>query len=278
MIKLREHILQAGLQDQLLLPEAGLIQIAEQDQETATQEDIQEAAMDRGQLKGEPGVAAENILIHRQVEHTHHQAGHIRLQPGVTLHLLGAEAVPEERQAEEAAQVAAEAEEGNKMKKCFLTTAFLTLLGMGLTGCYTVIWNPSENNFPTKEDTNNENGYYSNEYYGPYADFYGSPWWYNVTPPGYIDKSNPVDKESGTIIRDAGGRGQQTRGLWNIITAEPPARTSPRTTDVTKSSTNVNSNTGSTTSTRIESSRSSQSSTNTRNDNGSRNTDTGRKR
>jgi len=165
------------------------------------------------------------------------------------------------------------------MKKYFLTTA-LSVLTFTLTGCYTIMWNPSENNFPTEENSNYENGFYAIEYYGDYSDFYGSPWWYNITPPGYIYNNDQIIND-GTVIRNLGGRGERTRVDWNILTTNPATKnSSTQTRDLSRSNVNTstNSNTSSNTSTRSESNRSSQSSTNSRNDNGSRNTDNGRGR
>lgn len=156
------------------------------------------------------------------------------------------------------------------MEKNFVAEFFILLLAITFAGCYTVIWNPSDNTFPGKGNNIEENEFYPEAYYGNYSYFYGSPWWYNITVPGYTTSNKPDN--GNTVIRDLGGRGNRTGDIWNIITAAPPGSNA---TDQSNNLIRNNSNPGTNTNTnsRSEANRSSQNSNNTRNDNGSRNTD-----
>jgi hypothetical protein len=166
-------------------------------------------------------------------------------------------------------------EEDNKMKKNFLTELFLLLLVITFTGCYTIVWNPSDNTFPGKNNNVEENEFYPETYYGNYSDFYGNPWWYDITVPGYTLSNKP--ENGNTVIRDLGGRGERTRDIWNMIVTDPPARNSnDQSGNLIRTNSNNSSNTNS--NSRSEANRSSQNSNNTRNENGSRNTDNGRGR
>lgn len=166
-----------------------------------------------------------------------------------------------------------EKEEGdNKMKKYFLNAAFIIVLTITLTGCYTVIWDPSENRFPTKDNSNYDEGYYASPYYGDYSGFYDYPWWFYITQPMTGVNDNQNLDPNGTVTRDSGsGRGSVTRNPWTgIITGTPSRNISTPSGNVSKSSTNST--------TRSETSRSSGGSTNSRNGNGSRNSGNGRGR
>jgi hypothetical protein len=165
-------------------------------------------------------------------------------------------------------------EEGdNKMKKNFLAELSIIFLALTFTGCYTVVWNPSDDTFPGKDNNVEENAFYPEAYYGNYSDFYGSPWWYDITVPGYTI-SNKADNGN-TVIRDLGGRGERTRDIWNMNITDPPGKkANDQSNNLIRSNSNSNTNTNS----RSEANRSSQNSNNTRNDNGSRNTDNGRGR
>lgn len=157
------------------------------------------------------------------------------------------------------------------MKKYFLNSAFIIILTITLTGCYTVIWDPSQNSFPARDNASGQDGYYSLPFYGGYSIFYDQPWWYDVTYGPGLNQRSP--DQNGSAIRNMGsGRGETTRNGWNLYT-NPPSRNITQTGNVSKSSTNSNNTT-----TRSETGRSSDSSTNSRNSNGSRNSGSGRGR
>ena len=159
------------------------------------------------------------------------------------------------------------------MKKDLLAELLMILMAATFAGCYTVVWNPSDNTFPGKDNNIEENEFYPEAYYGNYSYFYGSPWWYNITVPGYTTSNKPDN--GNTVIRDLGGRGDRTREIYGTITANPPARNSnDQSNNLIRSNSNPGTNTNS--NSRSEANRSSQNSNNTRNDNGSRNTDNGR--
>jgi hypothetical protein len=131
------------------------------------------------------------------------------------------------------------------MKKLLYVAAIILFLN--ITGCYTVIWSPGMD-FPTAEGTSEFNStdttlyytgsdnygdpygdvYYSEPYYGHYANYYNTPWWYSINPPA---GSNSHNKNNGkatanrngdvTPIRNSGdGRGNSDRnsGTGDIIT------------------------------------------------------------
>lgn len=141
-----------------------------------------------------------------------------------------------------------------------------------LGGCYTVIWNPAENDFPTRENSQIVESYYPD---AEYAYFYDYPWWFDITPPRYTYEENDSDNSGiGTaLIRIFNsGRGDQVRQPW-IFTPDPPTQSTTKTRNVGK----TNSNNSSTTKTRSGNSTNNNSSK-TRSDNGSRKTDNGRHR
>ena len=160
------------------------------------------------------------------------------------------------------------------MKKYVLNMAAILMLTFTLTGCYTVIWDPSHPQLPNRDNTANTDeysGYYADSYYGGYAYFYDSPWWYDITLP-----MAPSDISSGTTraqnpditnIRSTdNGRGSATRQLWEIL--NPPSRNS-QTGTVSKGTTNSTP----TTTTSTGSDTRSSSTTNVRNNNGTRSTE-----
>jgi hypothetical protein len=131
------------------------------------------------------------------------------------------------------------------MKKLLYVAAIVLFLN--ITGCYTVLWSPGME-FPTADGTSDYNStdttvyytgsdnssdpygdvYYSEPYYGHYANYYNTPWWYSITPPA---SSNNHNKNNGkatanrngdvTPIRNSGdGRGSSDRnsGTGDIIT------------------------------------------------------------
>jgi hypothetical protein len=167
------------------------------------------------------------------------------------------------------------------MKINLFRILFSFLITISLTGCYTVLWTPNDN-FPTDSNSDNQDdGFYPETYYGDYAPYYTTPWWYEITPPnnpGYVRDTS----RSETFIRnDNGGRGSEPR---NVLASPPPARIEPTNTGTTgsnNSNTSTN-NSNSSNGNRVEttksgnnsSARAGNSNNNTvRNNNGSRNTD-----
>ena len=156
------------------------------------------------------------------------------------------------------------------MKKYFLTAAFSFVLMIALTGCYTVAWNPGENNFPTKDNSQqlNDSSYMQSDY-----NLYdNTPWWWEIDPQIFEDVTDNSYENfgSGTIIIDNGPV------IPIIIPSFPAEQTNVRSPENrslqlmqpdkdksqdTRSGDNTNNNT-----------------TKTRNDNGSRNTDNRRNR
>lgn len=231
--------------------------------------------MDHDRLKEEPEAEDNNILIRHQkklilprglihllVEPIRHQADLIHL-------LRGAVAVREGQQVEGAVQ---EVGVGNKMKKYFLPSAFIILI-ITLTGCYTVAWNPGDNNFPTKDNTlKSGDSLYAQTGY----DFYdNSPWWWNIDPTIFDNNENTdigdQDLISPTItIINYGPSIPFVPPPVGTPIVRPPVHTP---TPVKPEDNNKNNSQNVRPRDNIN-----NSSTNTRNDNGSRNTDTGRKR
>ncbi len=71
-------------------------------------------------------------------------------------------------------------------KKIFLIL-FSSLI---LTGCYTVIWQPSEE-LPNKENTvKRDIEYYNLQNFGVFGPYYNSPWWINPDNDFLIDSFN----------------------------------------------------------------------------------------
>jgi hypothetical protein len=229
--------------------------------------------MDRDLLREKTEAGGNNALIRRQAgltllrELIRHQEKLIVLRQEL-IHLLHVveEVVQEVQPAEEVIQAAEDAGD-NKMKKYFLTTAFLFVLTITLTGCYTAIWNPGDNNFPTKDNSlKSVNNLYAQSGFDYYDN---SPWWWEIDPPifDYTDNSYEDGGSVTTIIDFVPipfnpppvGR-PIVRPPVNGPTPLKPADNKDKSQDVrAKDSTNNNSS-------------------NARNDNGSRNTDTGRKR
>lgn len=172
------------------------------------------------------------------------------------------------------------------MKKNLVIILFSFLITVGLTGCYTVLWTPNDN-FPTESNSDNQNdGFYSETYYGDYAPYYTTPWWYTITPPAYISQSSYVrdTSRSAQFLRNSGGgRGSEPR---NVLATPPSARIEPANTGTTGSPSNSDrtaNTSGSSNGNRVETANSSNNpssragNTNNkntvRNNNGSRNTD-----
>jgi hypothetical protein len=158
------------------------------------------------------------------------------------------------------------------MKKYFLPTTFVVLV-ITLTGCYTVTWNPRDNDFPTK-DKSLEAG--NNSYAESGYDFYdNTPWWWEITPPTFVGTDNSgqdLESTSSPIIIYYGNPmpfippppvGVPIDPVLTppVITPTPVKPTENNKAQDVRPRDNTN-----------------NSSTNTRNDSGSRNTDTRRKR
>jgi len=125
------------------------------------------------------------------------------------------------------------------MKNIIGLLALIFLVNLTMTGCYTIIWDPTEeasysNNYGSTDE------FYGEVYYGNYGEFYESPpWWF--TNPVFIssgsgsgtttkDRTNGRKDET-TIIRNDRDRGINERdpGFPNgdpgpIINTPPPTR------------------------------------------------------
>ncbi len=91
------------------------------------------------------------------------------------------------------------------MKTIILKVVFITLVTLGLNGCYTIIWSP-DSQLPT-EDNSVTNIYYGDNYYGDYYYFYDTPWWwdYSYNPP-VTGVTRPGRDEGTQPLRDLGER------------------------------------------------------------------------
>lgn len=142
------------------------------------------------------------------------------------------------------------------------------ILIISVTGCYTVIWDPSQPQLPRAENNNEDTGFYADPYYGQYAYFYDSPWWYDISF-NSSEKNNTTrdgNSDISTLRNTGNGRGTATRSIWELFTA-PPSRSS-QSGSLEKQNTG-SSNTGTTT----RSTERSSSSNKVRNNDGSRKTD-----
>jgi hypothetical protein len=108
------------------------------------------------------------------------------------------------------------------MKTIILKVVFITLVTLGLNGCYTIIWSP-DSQLPT-EDNSVTNIYYGDNYYGDYYYFYDTPWWwdYSYNPP-VTGVTRPGRDESTQPIRELGGRAPVER-TPPILVTPPPSR------------------------------------------------------
>lgn len=164
------------------------------------------------------------------------------------------------------------------MKKNILNSTITLSALFFLSGCYTVLWMP-EDKFPSQITTNE---YYDETYYGDYYGFYDYPWWLNLVPPStpvgsdYIRTKN----ETTTSIRNEGeGRGTDTRRP--ILITDPPSRDASNNNNSSNNNSNSknssnNNNSSSVNSNNSSSSRSSDNNS-IRNNDGNRNTNSGRK-
>jgi hypothetical protein len=135
------------------------------------------------------------------------------------------------------------------MKKLLYVAAIILFLN--IAGCYTIIWSPGMD-FPTADKTLEYNStdttdsysgsdnygssygediYYSEPYYGHYANYYNIPWWYSIAPPTVSNNNNKTNAKATvnrngdvTPIRNSGdGRGSSDRnsGTGDIINTPP---------------------------------------------------------
>ena len=171
---------------------------------------------------------------------------------------------------------------------------FALLIGINffLTGCYTIVWSPSQE-LPTEESYYDENDFYETEYYGNYGTYYETPWWvdapiYLISPGSSTESYKTRDgsssnrsSETTESFRNDGNRGNTDRN--DIITNAPVTTTKTSGGSVTKeSSTSSDSNSrssdnSSSSNNSSSNNRSSSSSSDTRNNSGSRNSDSGRR-
>lgn len=107
------------------------------------------------------------------------------------------------------------------MKSLVLKIVFITLVTLGLNGCYTIIWSP-DSEFPT-EDNSVTNIYYGDTYYGDYYYFYDTPWWWDYTYNSPVSGGTRPTRDGSTQgLRDPGGRSPAPRDP--IINTPPPTR------------------------------------------------------
>ena len=89
------------------------------------------------------------------------------------------------------------------------------------------MWTPDKE-FPTSnEQTVEQNGYYSDQYYGDYSYYYEYPWWYSIVPPApYNTPGSAYVRDTSSAMQDLrngmGGRGSLGR---TILHTAPAART-----------------------------------------------------
>lgn len=103
----------------------------------------------------------------------------------------------------------------------------LFLIAFGLTGCYTVLWLPSDE----MPKSYSQNEFYNSEFYGEYYDYYSTPWWimnpiniYN--PSKNILTKNERDKKINNVRNESGERVIIERGNSGRNDYTPPVTTS----------------------------------------------------
>lgn len=160
----------------------------------------------------------------------------------------------------------------------------LFLVSFALTGCYTVLWLPSDE-IPRSYS---QNEFYNSEFYGEYYDYYSTPWWIlnpiNVySPSKNISTKNEIDKKSSNVRNESGERNLNDRGGTIRNEYTPPVTTqngNNQGSNNTKSQTNDNKG-SETKNTSEEQSRNKSNSNNDlgsiRNDSGNRNSGNNRR-
>lgn len=156
------------------------------------------------------------------------------------------------------------------------------LLMFALTGCYTVIWLPSDE----MPRTYYQNDFYDNEYYGEYYDYYSTPWWIinpiNIYHPSKnLSEKKDRDKNSTNVRNETGERVIIERGGSNRNDYIPPITTISGNNQGSNSNSQNSGSSSTTTTTNEESGRSKQNSSNDsnsiRNENGNRNSGNSRR-
>jgi len=177
------------------------------------------------------------------------------------------------------------------MKKLFLISGLIFGLSFLFTGCYTVIWDPSEEFSEVEEESGNSE-FYETDYYGEYGDYYGTPWWagifiYNDNNGGTNDQNVTKERNNERTaerekIRNSGGRGNTDRNPGNsnnttTTVTPPPAPPTPTINTGSTSGSSSGSGSSSSSNDNSSSTRSSSGSGDARNDSGSRNSGNGRR-
>lgn len=166
-----------------------------------------------------------------------------------------------------------------KNLKRFLVLFFM--INLTLTGCYTIVWDPTEEISYTPGN-NDESGFYENVHYGNFSDFYDTPWWisspvfigtYNGSGTKTKDRTNNRNDETNSFRND-GGRGNNERnpGFNNgnsgtTINTPPPTRNvgSENTSETQNPNSTRNSNSSSNNGTRNSNSGNTKDNSSTRN-------------
>ena len=180
------------------------------------------------------------------------------------------------------------------MKNTIKLFPLVFVMSFYFTGCYTVVWNPSEEFPDTENSYESSSDFYDYDYYGGYVNYYESPWWvsapvYITLPDGTTEKQITKDRTNGNDTRSAdtenmrnsNGRGNTDRNsgtttgvtthnnkFWNsstVVTPPPPTRSTDSGNTSTTNSSSSTSNTRN------------SGSNETRNSSGSRNSGSGRK-
>ena len=106
------------------------------------------------------------------------------------------------------------------MKNIIVKIFAIFIIAVGLSGCYTIVWTPKDN-FPTAENSDyQDNGYYTNPYYGDYNYYYNYPWWYSMAPPA---QSYVRDQNQGQQNLRNGMEGRGNTSRTGILQTELPA-------------------------------------------------------
>ncbi|GIK21979.1 MAG: hypothetical protein HND40_04120 [Ignavibacteriota bacterium] len=167
-----------------------------------------------------------------------------------------------------------------KNLKRFLVLFFM--INLTLTGCYTIVWDPTEEISYTPGN-NDESGFYENVHYGNFSDFYDTPWW--ISSPVFIgtydgsgtktkDRTNNNRNDETNSFRNDGGRGNNERnpGFNNgnsgtTINTPPPTRNvgSENTSETQNPNSTRNSNSSSDNGTRNSNSGNTKDNSSTRN-------------
>ena len=105
-----------------------------------------------------------------------------------------------------------------------ITVLFFALFG--LTGCYTVLWLPSDE----MPKSYSQNEFYNSEFYGKYYDYYSTPWWIltpiNIySPSEIISTKKERDKKSTDLRNESGERMIFERGGSGRNEYTPPITT-----------------------------------------------------